>query len=772
MTVDQTKVLHQCSFCGKNQQQVSKLVAGNDVYICDECIKLSFEIIKKDQPKVLSEVTIKPSIIKKRLDEYVVGQDIAKKTLAVAIYNHVKRINNPVIDGVEIDKSNMLFIGGSGTGKAQPLHSLIRAPKKWVKMGDIKIGDMISTPNGGTTKVVGIYPQGDKEIYKITFDDGRTVECCDEHLWKVYIPKYGYQTISLKEIMFHMQRKSRKLYIPLISKIDTHKNIKLPMDPYFLGVMIGDGCTRHGTFMISSKDDFILNKISNIIKKDGYFLKKRGLKYDYNISSTIPLIRKEKIEKLHLYKKIFVSLGLHEKLSNDKFIPYIYKNSSLNQRLDLIKGLMDTDGYVDVKTGSLSFSTSSKRLALDVQELIWSIGGIAKISEKSPSYKDKGVKKLGKINYIVSIRYHSPRDLVSLPRKLNLVPMQYQYSDASINRELRLGIRDVKYVGKMPAQCIMVDHPEHLYVTNNYVVTHNTFTIQTVAKILDVPFALVDATSLTESGYVGLDVEDAIAKLYHAADNDISKTERGIVYIDEIDKKGRKGENTSVTRDVSGEGVQQALLKMIEGCEVKIPPQGGRKNPSGEFVTVNTKNILFIVGGAFEGLNKIIADRLNTDETTIGFGAAIKDKNASIDNYELIKQVQGEDLVKFGIIPEMIGRLPIIVTFHDLDKSALVKILTEPKNALIKQYQKLFELDDVKLEFSPESLDAIAEQAMNRKTGARGLRSILENILMESQFDLPGLAKQNVKKLCITKETVEQMKQPLKVFDLATGEIN
>lgn len=416
MTVDQTKVLHQCSFCGKNQQQVSKLVAGNDVYICDECIKLSFEIIKKDQPKVLSEVTIKPSIIKKRLDEYVVGQDLAKKALAVAIYNHIKRINNPVIDGVEIDKSNMLFIGGSGTGK--------------------------------------------------------------------------------------------------------------------------------------------------------------------------------------------------------------------------------------------------------------------------------------------------------------------------------------------------------------------TFTIQTVAKILDVPFALVDATSLTESGYVGLDVEDAIAKLYHAADNDISKTERGIVYIDEIDKKGRKGENASVTRDVSGEGVQQALLKMIEGCEVKIPPQGGRKNPSGEFVTVNTKNILFIVGGAFEGLNKIIADRLNTDETTIGFGAAIKDKNVSIDNYELIKQVQGEDLVKFGIIPEMIGRLPVIVTFHDLDKSALVKILTEPKNALIRQYQKLFELDDVQLEFSPDSLDAIAEQAMNRKTGARGLRSILENILMESQFDLPGLAKQNVKKLCITKETVEQMKQPLKVFDLATGEIN
>jgi len=416
MTSEPSKLIYQCSFCGKNQKQVSKLIAGNDVYICDECIKLSYDIIKKEEPKVLTESNVKPNIIKKRLDEYVVGQDGAKKALAVAIYNHIKRINNPVIDGVEIDKSNILFIGGSGTGK--------------------------------------------------------------------------------------------------------------------------------------------------------------------------------------------------------------------------------------------------------------------------------------------------------------------------------------------------------------------TFSIQIVAKILDVPFAIVDATSLTESGYVGLDVEDAIAKLYHAADNDITKTERGIVYIDEIDKKGRKSENASVTRDVSGEGVQQALLKMIEGCDVKIPPQGGRKNPSGEFVTINTKNILFIVGGAFEGLNKIIEERINSNNTSIGFGAEIKEKDVQIDNYDLIKQVQGEDLVKFGIIPEMIGRLPIIVTFQDLDKSALIKILTEPKNALVKQYQKLFELDGVELEFSQDSLDAIAGQAIKRKTGARGLRSILENILLESQFDLPILSTQNVKKLCITKETVEHMNQPLKVFGQATGEIN
>jgi ATP-dependent Clp protease ATP-binding subunit ClpX len=407
------KTYHQCSFCDKNQQQVSKLVAGNDVYICNECIILCHEIIKQDEPKVLPEKDIAPTKIKARLDEYVIGQDLAKRTLAVAVYNHVKRINNPIIDGVEIDKSNMLFIGGSGTGK--------------------------------------------------------------------------------------------------------------------------------------------------------------------------------------------------------------------------------------------------------------------------------------------------------------------------------------------------------------------TYTIQNVAKILNVPFAIVDATSLTESGYVGLDVEDAVVKLYHAAEMDVAKTERGIIYIDEIDKKGRKGENTSVTRDVSGEGVQQALLKMIEGCDVKIPPQGGRKNPNGEFITVNTKNILFIVGGAFEGLDKIIERRQTENFTGIGFGAEIRDPDQKKNNFDLIKNVMSEDLIKFGIIPEMIGRLPVIVTFEDLDENSLVRVLTEPKNAIIKQFQKMFMIDDVTLEFSQDSLRAISSLAIKRKTGARGLRSIVENILLGVQYELPNLAKQGVKKICITKETVENMSEPLRVYDQERG---
>jgi ATP-dependent Clp protease ATP-binding subunit ClpX len=409
------KTYHVCSFCDKNQQQVTKLVAGNDVFICNECITLCYDIIKQDVPRVIPEKDLIPTKIKAKLDDYIIGQDLAKRTLSVAVYNHVKRINNPVVEGVEIDKSNMLFIGSSGTGK--------------------------------------------------------------------------------------------------------------------------------------------------------------------------------------------------------------------------------------------------------------------------------------------------------------------------------------------------------------------TYTIQNLAKILDVPFAIVDATSLTESGYVGLDVEDAIAKLFHAAEMDVTKTERGIIYIDEIDKKGRKGENTSVTRDVSGEGVQQALLKMIEGCDVKIPPQGGRKNPNGEFVTINTKNILFIVGGAFEGLDKIIERRQTETNSQIGFGASIKDIELK-STYDLIKNVRSEDLVKFGIIPEMIGRLPIIVTFEDLDEAALIRVLTEPKNALVKQFLKLFGLDNVELEFSSDSLKSIAALAIMRKTGARGLRSIVENILLSVQFELPLLAKQGVKKICITKETVENMTEPLKVYDNQQGVVS
>jgi ATP-dependent Clp protease ATP-binding subunit ClpX len=573
------------------------------------------------------------------------------------------------------------------------------------------------------------------------------VDADENHLWKVYHKYWNskWKNLSTLEIKRKLESKSKDgkvLHVPLISS-DHSKNIDLPLDPYLLGVLLGDGGMTSKTPCLTTADEFIVNKVASRLPECVRLRQKTSSKINYWLTSTST----DNIKtggKLNALTSKLRELKVMSKSSYDKFIPTIYKQAGFQQKLELIQGLMDTDGYVS-KSGSLSFATTSEMLANDFVELIRSIGGVAKISTKVPTFYYLGERKSGRQCFIVHIRYARRQDLVSLPRKIQRISSDYQYSD------LKLQITNVEFIGLCETKCILIDSPEHLYITDNYTVTHNTLLAKTVAKYLDVPFVVADATSLTEAGYVGDDVESMIQRLLAAADNDVERAQRGIVFIDEIDKIARKSEGASITRDVSGEGVQQALLKLVEGTVCRIPRAGDRrKHPNNEMLEVDTTNILFIAGGAFVGLNELIAKRL--DGNSIGFGAKIKSDSA-IDDY--LSHVTPDDLTKFGMIPEFTGRFTSRVAISELTKDQLINVLTSVKNNYIDQYSYLLGLDDIELHFDSAAIERMAENCLALKTGARGLHSEIERTLLPHMYAVQSYLRANIKRINITVELVD-----------------
>jgi endopeptidase Clp ATP-binding regulatory subunit ClpX len=713
-----------CGFCGRPRNEVKKLVGASDFgpFICNRCLKdswMAIQVAEASSAKAEEPSLRKPVEIKRLLDQHVIAQDKAKCDLAIAVYNHYKRRdalrNGNDLDGIEIAKSNILLMGPSGCHRRGQLILMYDGSIKAVE--DVRVGDCVMGPDSTPRNVLELHT-GTEEMVEIVPNKGAPWVVNKGHILTVFEYDKGLVDVPLREWQDWSEKRRTASKLVRVGVDFPLSEKALPIEPYFLGVLLGDGSLAPHV-RVTSADSEIVAAVRACAQDFGLqvnsYAKATTSARDYVLAGTKG--------KRNPVAEALDSLGLWGSRSENKFIPQSYLTASREDRLALLAGLIDTDGCYRDKSLCFDFTSKSEKLAQGVAFLARSLGFAA---YSQPFMKD------GTTYFQMNIS----GDIDTIPVKVGRKKARARHENGRDVLRTGFSTRELppeEYFG-------FVLDGDHRYLLDDFTVTHNTGKTElarSIAKMLNVPFYVGDATRLTQAGYVGDDVESLLQGLIQAADGDIERAQWGVIFLDEVDKLARKsGRGATGFRDVTGEGVQQALLKLLEGSKVVVPRGMNAKAVvagGGGADVIDTGNILFIGAGSFAGIEEIIGQRLNKG-SGIGFG---KDTAKKLDNSTIYKAVTEDDVLEFGLIPEIMGRLPILTTTIDLTDDEMVRILTEPKNAIIKQFQALFSMDNVDLQFDEGALKAIGREAKKRPTGARALRSIVESILRPYSFDTP-----------------------------------
>lgn len=745
--------VQKCSFCGRPKNEVRSFVEANTDQeeasgprICDRCIETAFQAVQAGQkgPKTAAakpkDPIRKPKQIKEFLDEYVISQDRAKIDISVAIYDHYKRRDavSKKMQEVEVEKANILLLGPTGCHRKGQLVLMYDGTFKAVE--DVQVGDQLMGPDSTPRNVLELH-RGTEAMVEIVPLKGDPWVVNEGHILTLvrtfynggsgYRPANEVKDVPLRDWMSwsRSHKHAHKLFrVPV--DFSGAADRKLPLDPYFLGVLLGDG-SLGATPRVTTEDDEILA----VVKDQAARFELGVVKYQYDEAKcpSYAMCRADRggdtttDARINPIAMRLAELDLLEVTSADKFIPQSYKTASREDRLAVLAGLIDTDGSLDEAGVGYNFISKSKQLVEDLAFIARSLGFAA--------YPEACTKRCQTGAEGTYYRMFISGDVSRIPVKIPRKKAPVRSEDAK--NVLRTGfttrpLPPEEYFG-------FVLDGDHRYLLDDFTVTHNTgktHIARTIAKMLNVPFYNGDATRLTQAGYVGDDVESLLQGLVQDAGGDIERAEWGIIYLDEIDKIARSsGRERAGYRDVSGEGVQQALLKLLEGSRVAIARQGGKAMPGMTAMdTIDTKNILFICAGSFAGIEDVVRRRV-AGKGPLGFGAPERKK---VTDVELYAQVNEQDILDFGIIPEMKGRLPVLTSTYELSEEDMVKVLVEPKNSIIKQAQFLFSLDNVDLQFEPEALRAIAREAKKQPMGARALRSIVEKTTAKLKYEIPS----------------------------------